>query len=260
MYQSCSSRSAQPAPNPETWLVEPGRSSVPFSPAGRAKQEVHTHHLVCSALVAAVICLLSAKLFRSDSRTSCHRTWFPAPPPACAVSATHTGAASRPRVAQLCTLKTDCCRQSTPSLYIRFSHFTVLLRLRPSSAALAYSRRCSGQRVCGRACGVLRGGSCCVSWHWRRAEVPRPTSGSRAPPRSGLPNNALTGCCLAAQRSSRALAGAAAVRRAMFYTLEMPAEVELHPRHFGPTMRKTLEDKLTKEVCDISQSTAYSTA
>ena len=48
--------------------------------------------------------------------------------------------------------------------------------------------------------------------------------------------------------------------RAMFYTLEMPAEVELHPRHFGPTMRKTLEDKLTKEVCALSHCIAYSIA
>lgn len=34
----------------------------------------------------------------------------------------------------------------------------------------------------------------------------------------------------------------------MFYKLDMPAEVELQPRHFGPTMRRTLEEKLTKEV------------
>lgn len=33
----------------------------------------------------------------------------------------------------------------------------------------------------------------------------------------------------------------------MFYKLDMPAEVELQPRHFGPTMRRTLEEKLTKE-------------
>lgn len=37
----------------------------------------------------------------------------------------------------------------------------------------------------------------------------------------------------------------------MFYHLSMPAEVELHPRHFGPTMRQTLEDKLTKEVSTV---------
>jgi hypothetical protein len=34
----------------------------------------------------------------------------------------------------------------------------------------------------------------------------------------------------------------------MFFHLIMPAEVELHPRHFGPTMRNTLEQKLTREV------------
>jgi DNA-directed RNA polymerase II subunit RPB7 len=34
----------------------------------------------------------------------------------------------------------------------------------------------------------------------------------------------------------------------MFFHLVMPAEVELHPRHFGPTMRATLEQKLTREV------------
>jgi hypothetical protein len=34
----------------------------------------------------------------------------------------------------------------------------------------------------------------------------------------------------------------------MFFHLVMPAEVELHPRHFGPTMRSTLEQKLTREV------------
>lgn len=39
----------------------------------------------------------------------------------------------------------------------------------------------------------------------------------------------------------------------MFYHLQMPAEVELHPRHFGPTMRATLEDKLTKEVSLIDR-------
>lgn len=43
-----------------------------------------------------------------------------------------------------------------------------------------------------------------------------------------------------------AAAGADAAK--MFFHLIMPAEVELHPRHFGPTMRNTLEQKLTREV------------
>lgn len=34
----------------------------------------------------------------------------------------------------------------------------------------------------------------------------------------------------------------------MFFHMSMPAEVELHPRHFGPNMRETLEAKLTREV------------
>ena len=67
-YQSCSSRTVQPAPNPEIWLVEPGRSSVPLPLAGRAKQEVHTHHLGCIALLAAVYLSAQIEAFHPQVR------------------------------------------------------------------------------------------------------------------------------------------------------------------------------------------------
>lgn len=54
-----------------------------------------------------------------------------------------------------------------------------------------------------------------------------------------------------------ATAGAAA----MFFHLIMPAEVELHPRHFGPTMRAILEQKLTREVhCSLAAELPSSAA
>lgn len=54
----------------------------------------------------------------------------------------------------------------------------------------------------------------------------------------------------AAQILSRDCSQCATAAATMFFHLVMPAEVELHPRHFGPTMRVTLEQKLTREVGD----------
>lgn len=198
----------QPVPNPKIWLVERSRSSLPIPPAGQKARGTHapsglqrtggSYHLSAQiqAFQVRLQNLLSLVLVPGATayllRVS-HSRWSGLPPQ----SGTTVYSRTRPLSAIDAVLvhqilRIDCC----PAIEPVQRSACVLSALQQSTGL-----RASPAALCG---GRQRDPD---SSRRRRAEVPRTSFESGAPPRPGLPNNALTGCCLTAQRSSRPRGG-----------------------------------------------------